>query len=194
MKQPLAQEGGDLKLNEIYLAIISRYKDYIEEKEEISVAELPRLVTPRGTNVVEIVSEIRDAFDPYVYENNFNRAAKIAYDFVHDKVREINLPLQFWLTPDETIKFMAGDRIDRSILLCSMLISLGNPSSKVLVAIKERRRDAYVYFSFSNKYHIIDIENGISSHASRDEMISSLEINEDGTAYEFNDKSYADIF
>lgn len=194
MTQPLAQDEGDLKLNELYLAIISRYKEYIEEKEEISVAELPRLVTPRGINVIEKVGEIRSAFDPYVYENNFSQAAKIAYDFVHAKVREINLPLQFWLTPDETIKFMAGERIDISILLCSMLISLGNPSSKVLVLIKDRRRDAYVYFSFSGRYYMINIEKGISSYATHEEMIASLEIKNEETAYEFNDKSYADIF
>ena len=36
------------KINQVYVSIILRYKDYIEEKERISVAELPRFVIPKN--------------------------------------------------------------------------------------------------------------------------------------------------
>ena len=52
----------ETRLSQLYLSIISRYKGYIEEKEELAVAELPTLVLPKGELVTRKANEIRGTF------------------------------------------------------------------------------------------------------------------------------------
>ncbi len=184
----------ETRLNQLYLSIMSRYKGYIEEKEELAVAELPTLVLPKSERVVRKANEIRGAFTNYSYDADFPKAAMAAFEFVRDGIEEVVLPLQFWLTPDETAEFRLGDRIDRNILLCSVLVALGNPSSKVFVVKRESGVSTYTYFEFGGKTVLMDIQGGTSVYASRDEMVSGLRIGEDDTAYEFNNQSYIDVY
>jgi hypothetical protein len=183
----------ETRLSQLYLSIISRYKGYIEEKEELAVAELPTLILPKGELVTRKANEIRAAFQNYSYDTDFVHAAKRAFEFVRDDIEEVILPLQFWLTPDETAEFRLGDRIDRNILLCSLLIALGNPSSKVFVIKRESGVSTYTYFEFDGKTVLMNVHDGTSVFASRDEMIKQFGIGEDDTAYEFNHQSYIDV-
>jgi hypothetical protein len=182
------------RLNELYLAIISRYKDYIEEKEGLSVAELPTLVMPANPKVVEKVTEIEAGFLNYNYDADFSEAAVKAYEFVKKDIAEAALPLQFWLTPDETLTFMMGDIMDKNILLCSMLIDLGNPSAKVFVRLEESVRKVFVYYEFDGKVCVMDTDEGMKEFNTKDEMLASLGMSEETTAYEFNNQMYVDIF
>jgi hypothetical protein len=182
------------RLNELYLAIISRYKDYIEEKEGLSVAELPTLVMPANPKVVEKVTEIEAGFLNYNYDADFSEAAVKAYEFVKKDIAEAALPLQFWLTPDETLTFMMGDIMDKNILLCSMLIDLGNPSAKVFVRLEESVRKVFVYYEFNGKVRVMDTDEGMKEFNTKDEMLASLGMSEETTAYEFNNQMYVDIF
>jgi hypothetical protein len=183
----------ETRLSQLYLSIISRYKGYIEEKEELAVAELPTLVLPKGELVVRKANEIRGTFPNYSYDTDFPKAAMKAFEFVRDAIEEVILPLQFWLTPDETAEFRLGDRIDRNVLLCSVLIALGNPSSKVFVIKRESSVSTYTYFEFDGKTVLMNVQDGTSVFGGREEMIRKMEIGEDDTAYEFNHQSYIDV-
>ncbi len=182
------------RLAGLYLAIISRYKDYIEEKEELSVAELPTLVTPRADDIVSKAEEIKAGLSPYFYDRDFFAAARHAFEFVNASIDEVTLPVQFWLTPEETIRFRAGDRMDKSILLCSLLIALENHSTKVFMLIRNNDRKTCVYFEFAGKVTVMDFKDGIGEYRNRNEMLEKFAITEDDTAYEFNNRSYADIY
>ena len=182
------------RLNQIYLMIISRYKDHIESSEEISVAQLPTMVMPKSMVVMQRANIIKKMFTSYNYTSDFKNAANIAFEFIINNVEEINLPLHFWLTPEETLRFMAGDIIDRAILLCSIFIALDNPSSKVLIVTNESNRVILVYYELDGKTVMYDISkriiNEFQSHAS---MISSLSNDGNTNIYEFNDQMYVDI-
>jgi len=182
-----------LKQNQIYLAIISRYKDYIEEKENLSIAELPRLVTPKDEAVLDKVKEIQANFKPYLYENDFYNASILAQHFVNSSISNMVLPLQFWLSPAETLRFMIGDEVDKNILLCSMLIALGNPSTKVLIIVRDGAMSVYVYYEFKEKFYLMGKENDIQLFESKESMLESMKISEESVAYEFNDRIYTDI-
>lgn len=187
------EKAEDVKdrLNRLYLSIIMRYRSYIEERENLSVAELPRLITPSSDGVSRKVSELKG--DNYVYESGFYDASNAAVEFIKSEIDDVMLPVQFWIMPDEVLRFKMGDQIDKSTLLCSMLIGLGNPSAKVLIDIKEDVRKAFVYYEFNGSVYLFSIGEEAKVFASRDEMIEFLDIDEESTIYEFNDKMFVDI-
>ena len=191
MEDNEAERQGDL--SQLYLAVIQRYKSYIEDQESISVAELPTLVTPNNEKVAAKAKEIMDDFDNYTYESGFYDASVEALAFVRDRIADATLPLQFWLLPADTLTFGMGDVVDKCVLLCSLLIKLGNPSAKVLMSIRDSTRSVFVYYEYNSKLYLLDIRDGIKELADRDAMLKELGIDDNSTAYEFNDKMYVDI-
>ncbi len=181
------------KLNQVYLAIISRYKDYIEDKESISVAELPILITPKDRLVARLADDIRNSFAQYDYESDFKEASMRAFSFVRDKVDDVALPLQFWLSVEEVLTFMVGDTMDKNILLCSVLISLGNPSAKVLAVVKDNAQRILVYYELAGRLQVFELDKGAREFGSFEELKKHISVDDDSTAYEFNDKMYVDI-
>lgn len=186
--------GREGRLNNLYLAIISRYKEYIEEKEGLSVAELPTLVTPNSEKVTEKANWIKSKFLNYTYDKDFYDASMMAFGFVNDETEDVVLPLQFWISPDEVITFMMGDIMDKAILLCSLLIKLGNPSARVFVKMDDSARRVFVYHEFSSKFHVLECGKEKREFNSRDDVLQSLQFNEDTVAYEFNNQMYADLY
>ncbi len=181
------------RLNKIYLTIISRYKDYIEENESLSVAELPVLVTPKNLAVLKEIDEIKSHFGRFNYDTNFHDASIRAFSFVKKEIEHVTLPIQFWLTPEETLAFRMGDVFDRNVLLCSILVGLGNPSCKIFVIIKNESRKIFVYYELKSSIYLIDLNDDIKKFGTKDEMLVSFNMDEDTTAYEFNDRTYSDI-
>lgn len=181
------------RLNRIYLTVISRYKDYIEENESLSVAELPTLVTPKNPAVVKKIDEIKSHFGRFDYDANFHDASMGAFTFVKNEIEHVTLPIQFWLTPEETLAFLMGDVFDRNVLLCSVLIGLGNPSCKIFVMIKNEARKIFVYYEFRNSIYLLDLNGEMKKFRTKDEMLVSFKIDEETIAYEFNDRTYSDI-
>ncbi len=180
-------------LNQLYLAIIQRYKEYIEDEESLSVAELPTLVTPESEKVADKAAEIMGDFDHYSYEVDFYEASIKALEFVKDSIKDAVLPLQFWLTPTDTLTFRMGDSVDKCMLLCSLLIKMGNPSAKVLMKMYDSTRTVFTYYEHSGRVYLLDLKDSVKEFESREQLLGSLSINEDVTAYEFNDKMYVDI-
>ncbi len=181
------------KLNQIYLFIISKYKDYIESGEKLSVAELPTMIMPKIPSVLKKANEIKETYTDFVYEVNFVDVSIKAFDFVKNEIEDVSLPIQFWLTPEETLKFMSGDITDKNMVLCSLLIALGNPSAKVLVVINNNERKIVVYYEFNNSFTMLDLDDGIKLFSTKEDMLKSLGMTEDSIVYEFNDQMYIDI-
>ncbi|MDE1852033.1 MAG: hypothetical protein KGH69_05115 [Candidatus Micrarchaeota archaeon] len=183
------------KYNDIYLEIIMRYKEHIEEKESLYVAELPKLITPGEDGVANAAKGITDSFPLYRYEESFPEASSKAYDYIKERITPIALPIQFWQRPSDTLKHEAGDVFDRAVLLCSLLIALGAASSKVIIRIRDNDRIFLVYTEYNGRIIAIDMEKGMKEYGSRDALLESLGIvkGADVTAYEFNDKTYSDI-
>src|SRR5271157_4491502 len=191
------QEGGEhgkeYRLRQLYLAIVMRYKAHIEEHESLSIADLPSLVTVKNETVSAKAKEIAKGFTAYDYDRDFNDAGKAAFDFVTGSISEVVLPVQFWLLPEETLTFMMGDLLDRNILLCALLVCLGNPSAKVFVKMKGSERGSFVYYEFGDRAYVMDLSRGISVFGSKKSMMDSLGMDGDTAAYEFNNQSYADV-
>ncbi len=182
--------------NNIYLEIVMRYKDQIEEHESLYLADLPKLVTPTDENVILLAKDLKGNFPVFNYDENFPQAAELAYGYVKNNIKQISLPIQFWLRPAQTIKYAAGDIFDKAVLLCSVLIALGNVSSRIIVVARETSRRFIVYAEFKGRLITIDLDKGIRDMVSIEDLLKELNVNsdEETTAYEFNDKMYRDIF
>ncbi|MDE1825034.1 MAG: hypothetical protein KGH61_02620 [Candidatus Micrarchaeota archaeon] len=180
------------KYNQLYLAIILRYKDYIEEKEKLNVAELPKLITPQDESVAAISNRIKSAFQNYSYPRDFEAAARFAFEYVKNEISNVSLPIEFWLMPSETIKSEAGDVFDRATLLCSIFLALGNVSSKVVIVTGSTARKFIVYAELGQKIISHDLEDGPRQFPDKEAFIKSLRLDSDDelTAYEFSDKMY----
>ncbi len=182
------------KYNNIYLSIIMRYRDYIEEHEGVYVTELPKLVTPSESSVQAAASAISAGIPGYSSDQDFLQAARLAQQYVKDKIATLSLPIQFWQRPSETLANGAGDPFDKAVLLCSILIALGGVSTKVIISASENRRDFLVYSEYRGEFIVADMENGVSTVKSKDEVLSYLKIDsETESVYEFNDKMYSNI-
>ena len=183
------------KYNQLYLEMLMRYKDHIESEESVYVAELPKLITPDDSTVINLASKIKSSFSQYSYDRDFYGAARMAYENIRDNIATISLPLQFWLSPSQTLKCEAGDVFDKATLLCSLLIALGNMSTKVIIAAKEQSRTFVVYCEYGSGLILFNLDFGISQAGSKQELLDSMNIGKDDelTAYEFNDKMYGDL-
>ena len=184
------------RYNQLYLEIIMRYKDYIEENENLYVAELPKLITPDNESVVSLANKIKSQFPIYSYNENFPDAVRSAYSYVKESILLVNLPIQFWLKPEEVIRCGAGDIFDKATLLCSLIIALGNVSTKLIIKVKESEREFVVYSEFNNGIVAVDLERGVKEYKSREELLKAMGVygeNEEMNVYEFNDKMYNSI-
>ena len=183
------------KYNSLYLDIIMRYRDYIEEKEGLYIAELPKLITPDDESVKLLANSIKEKFPSYKYEDNFVDAAGLAYNYVTGSIATVSLPIQFWQRPSDTIRHGAGEIFDKAVLLCSVLIGMGCPSTKVAISVGETVKSFAVYFEHENEIVSMDIEKGVEQFGNMNELLKHLGIKEDSdvTAYEFNDKMYKDL-
>ncbi len=183
------------KYNSLYLEVIMRYKEYIEERETLHVAELPTLVVPNDEAVVSSVKNIKAMFSSYGYDADFPEAAREAEWYIRERITTTSLPIQFWLRPSQTITLEAGDVFDKAVLLCSLLIGLGNVSSKIVAVMDGSSRKIAVYCEFNDRIMFFDMDGKAAEFGTKDEMLSSMGIGkgEDVTAYEFNDKMYNNL-
>lgn len=184
------------KYNGLYLEIINRYRDYIEEHENLYIAELPKLVKPDEKSVAAFASALTAKMDGYGYDRDFPKAAMAAFAHVNEAIAPAVTPVQFWLAPEQTLSLRCGDSFDKAVLLCSLIIALGNPSSRIIIATGDNYRVFLVYFEFNGELTVMDIEAKKSSaFKSKEEILRAYDIkdSESTSAYEFNNKMYIDI-
>lgn len=182
------------KYNRVYLEILMKYKDYIEEKEAVYVSQLPEFVSPKDQNVEAVVMELLRSFSSYEPSNDLADGAAKAWSYVNGNIDTISIPLDFWQTPAETLTYMAGDLLDKAVLLCSMIIAMGSADAKVVMCIKPGKTSANVYFGWNGGIISLNLETGPKAYAGRDELLADIGVGEEGaTAYEFDDKAYLDL-
>jgi len=177
----------------IYRKIIERYRELIEASESKSIPELRSLVKPQSSSVIELKDKLTRESKPYEYEKDFLAAAQKAYEFVKDEIKTEHVPVEFWLSPRDILELKAADEMDKAILLCSLLIALGNKSAKVVVEMKGGLKHAFVMFSFGNRYYLFDPVHNINLAGSKEILeaqISSEKDEENKIVYEFNDVEY----
>lgn len=184
--RPEPPSDDELRLK-VYRLIIDRYRDKIEEYEAKSVSDLKGMVRPHDQKIAEIRITLTEAFHPYVYEEHFLQAAKMAFEYV-STFHTLSLPVSFWLDFSEMQSLLSGDEIDKSILFCSLLRSLGSENAKVVVTDS---RNSHAIFEFGGKSFVAD-HSKTQLAEFQSEAAAKASLN-GKPLYSFNDKEYDDF-
>lgn len=176
----------------VYRRIIERYRELIEKAETKTITELRAVIAPNDPAVVQIRDEILSEFRPYMFEEHFEKAVKRAYEYVHEKIANEELPVDFWLAPEDVMELRAADEMDKAVLLCSLLRSLECEDAKVVVE-SDGERHVYVGYSFRGRYTLMDSAHGEVAHGGREEVLEKQFSGRGKIVYEFNDKEYDEI-
>jgi len=171
----------------LYKLIVDRYREQIEDYEKKSIADLKGILKPHDAKIIEIRDSITHDFHPYVYDEHFLPAAKMCFTYV-STYKTLQLPISFWLSFEDMQNLMAGDEIDKCILLCALLRSLGSENAKVYVTEAKR---AYVFFIFAGKKMFADFTQKDLSEV---EDLNAASAQMKGKLlYSFNDREHEDF-
>ena len=178
------EPSDELRLK-LFRLIIERYRGEIEEHESKSVADLKGMILPHDPIITKTRDSLLEGFRPYIYEEHFLAAAKMCCEYVAS-FATISPPVAFWLGFSDMQAILAGDEIDKSILLCSLLRSLGSPDARIFVT---DTKNSYVLCSFNGKFHL-------SAHSGAEPSVCGSEAEailrmKGKPIYSFNDRDYS---
>lgn len=140
----------------IYELIISRYKDKIEENEHKSISELRERISPYNDFVKQLGEKLSADLKPFEYEKHFPSALQNCVEYIKG-VRNIELPVSFWIDFKIMDELKAGDLIDQALLLTSLLRFFGSPSAKMSIT---KSRKVYVGYEWKGEQYLINPESG----------------------------------
>lgn len=177
--------------------LVSRYGDYIEDKEEKTVYDLKEAVQPDNSHVEEIAEGIARKFPHYDPKANILKACEMGYEYVTDEIASVpSLGVDFWMSIGEMIEKKVADYEDKAILLCSIFRALGaeslvliveltDGSNRPLVSLKAGTRCVLVDPNKKHdfKRYVGDIDDIIQGYEKKGTKIARI-------LYEFNDKEY----
>jgi len=179
-----SEPSDELRLK-LFRLIIDRYREEIEEHENKTVSDLKGMILPHDPIIVKTRDSLLESFRPYIYEEHFLAAAKMCCEYVAS-FATISPPVAFWLTFSDMRSIMAGDEIDKSILLCSLLRSIGSPDARIFVT---NTKNSYVLCSFAGKFHL-SAHSGAEPAVCASEQEAILRMS-GKPLYSFNDRDYS---
>jgi len=139
--------------------------------------------------------------EQYRFEKDFPAAAENAYNYVQSfaKVHH-DLPVSFWLRARDIVEIGAADSFDRTLFLCSLLLSLGCSNAKIRVLeLEGGLKHPVVVFTHNEKQHLFDACQECSAytyHGTLEQIM--IEYSFEGKkpikpVYEFNNEEYVEF-
>ena len=183
----LPSEPDDELRLKLFRLIIERYRGDVEEHENKSVSDLKGMILPHDPIITKTRDSLLESFRPYIYEEHFLPAAKMCCEYVAS-FATISPPVAFWLTFSDMQSILAGDEIDKSILLCSLLRSIGSPDARIFVT---NTKNSYVLCSFNGKFHL-SAHSGAEPAVCESEQEALLRMS-GKPLYSFNDRDYSSL-
>lgn len=170
------EDGVKLKLYEL---IISRYREKIEESENRGISELRTRISPYNEFVKQLNERLCSELTPYEYEKHFPIAVQKAIEYIKS-IKNIELPVTFWLEFETIDELKAGNLIDQALLLTSLLRSFGSQNAKIFIT---KSKKVYVGYSWKDEQYLINPESG---SLLRGEDVQTVFFN-DSVLYTFSD-------
>ncbi len=212
--QAAAQQPADgPQKTEFYRRIIARYAALINESEEKTVPELKSLIRPHDGTVLELKKKVlsqweenrKSAGDPagvaYAFQSDFLWVADRALAYVRQMENlHSDLPVTFWLSPQEMTELQGGDLFDKAVLLASLIKALGGPAKVRVLELEKNRIHPVVVFTFEERAYVLDAsqpECGLTTYSGNlEETLARFSYEGNKyvkSAYEFSDLEYQEF-
>ena len=146
--------ANELKLCKL---LLKKYAKLINEHERKTVGQLKAMIDKDDLTIRSLAE--RFCGTNYSFEENFLEAVKRAFEFLCTEIAyvELDISLDFWLTPSEILKHKVSDDEDLAIMLCSIIFALGNERANVVIAeLEDMSVHAFVLFEYKGKFYILD--------------------------------------
>ncbi|MFH0923054.1 MAG: hypothetical protein V1811_03275 [Candidatus Micrarchaeota archaeon] len=207
----------------VYKKLLERYSEFVSLSEEKTIPELKSLVNPVDDSIEKtkqrLLEAVREEKRPvvkmidgiqvsgiasedwqYSFERDFPKFADKALACVRALHHvHADLSFAFWLSPQDVLEVGAADAFDRSIFLCSLLVSAGCVNARVrVVEVDGGERRPIVLFSFGNRFYAMDAAQEKAIFVAVDEASLLASFHSDGrkysrSLYEFNNAEYNDF-
>jgi hypothetical protein len=168
----------DKKKAAVYLLMLNRYRDLINERETKTITEIRSMVKPRQPYVEILLKRII----PEWPQIGAMEAIERLVGYLRS-VETCEFALTFWMKPEEMDELRVADQANKSILFAAFLRSLGFEKVKVFVM---KSGSYYVWFFLNNEEYLFLPKNNMLI---KGEEISKL-FAEDSPRYAFSDLSY----
>ncbi len=169
------------KALEVAEYILERHKDELEKEEIRSLSRLRQIISPYSEYVSSIKTKILGSLAPYQKEKNFLDAVQEVVSHASG-IEIVQLPIQYSLSFEEMEKLGAASRIDKSLLVASLLRAIGSETACCVIG----NQYSLVKFNWLNEQYAVDIDkNEILKSEKAEEFIKDSK-----PRYIFNDLSF----
>ncbi len=137
--------------------LLLKYSDLINESERRTIGEIKGLVNSDDLTIQSILADLKP--ENFSFEKDFLQAAEKIFDFVSSEINfvELDVNLNYWLSPKEIFSEKIADDEDTAIFLCSLLFGLGDEKAFVAVAeLDNMQTHAFLITEFQNNFLILD--------------------------------------
>jgi len=141
----------------LYKLLLEKYAEIINQKETRTIGEIKALVNPEDLTIQSIISDIKGK--EYSFPKDYTEAAQKILQFVQREINytELEVNLNYWLSPKEIFSSKVGDDEDLAVFLCSLVLALGDENASVIIAeLDSLKTHAFVVTEFQNKFIILD--------------------------------------
>lgn len=137
--------------------ILRKYAKAINESETKTIGQIKTMINPDDLSLAAFISEFKE--ENYSYEKNFLEVLKKIFEFIQKEFIyiELDIEINYWLTPKEIITNKIGDDEDLAMFLCNVARALGNKECYIMMAeLSNLTLHSFVLLTAENKTYILD--------------------------------------
>lgn len=168
----------DKKKAAIYLLMLNRYKEMINEKETKTITEIRTTIAPGSPFLAALIKRIAPEWPALSAMEMINRI--VGY---FRTIETCEFAVTFWMRPEEIDEIRAADTPNKALFFAALLRQIGIENTKVYIT---KSGAYYVGFSIEGKNYLFIPKN--NAIADGDEI--SRIFSEDPPSCAFNDTVY----
>ncbi|MBN2126965.1 MAG: hypothetical protein JW703_01070 [Candidatus Diapherotrites archaeon] len=156
-QQKLDKRNIEEKMFLLYFILLQKYASIVNDFEKKTVGELKSLINAEDLSIISLAESFKK--EDYSFESDYFDACRNAFEYVRDEIDFVKakLNINFWLTPNEIMKYRLGDDEDQAVFLCSLLLVLGDKKAEVVIAeMDDLSSHAFVITEINEKFFLLD--------------------------------------
>lgn len=137
--------------------LLEKFADIINERERRTIGEIKSLVDGSDLSVQSFVDNFKDS--AYSFALDYEKALEAVFDFTRKEIGfvDIDLNVNYWLSPKEILEVKVADDEDLAVFLCAAMRALGDEQAEVIIAeLDNLKTHAFVSTELGGRFLILD--------------------------------------